>query len=140
MKGWSFEEMKEKPSSTLEEDTEDMNKRRGMSQEEWDQCWKMFAEKIEEEVLDKYKVDDSKRGAYRGRGFPWEWRRVRKSRKYRIRKFGEDCWAGIFTLFRMYYLQCMQSTQDELTEGETMKQQAKNEDHEGFGEEDQIKK
>ena len=39
-----------------------------MSQEEVDQCWKELAGKIEEDVLDKYKVDDSKRGAYRGKG------------------------------------------------------------------------
>ena len=31
-----------------------------MSQEEMDQCWKRLAEKMEEEVVDKYKVDDSK--------------------------------------------------------------------------------
>ena len=78
---------------------------------------------MEEEVLDKYKVDDSKRGAHRGKGFLLEWRRVRKSRKYRIRKWEEDCWASIFASFREYNLQRMQSKQDELTEGEEMKQQ-----------------
>ena len=39
-----------------------------MSQEEMDECWKRMAEKMEEEVLEKCKVEDSKRGAYRGRG------------------------------------------------------------------------
>ena len=64
MKGWSTEEMKEKANSLLEEDTEEMRKWRGMSQEEMDQCWKNLAGKIEAEVLDKYKVEDSKRDAY----------------------------------------------------------------------------
>ena len=42
---------------------------------------------MEEEVLDKYKVEESKKEAFRGRGAPLEWRRVRKSKKYRIRKW-----------------------------------------------------
>ena len=45
-----------------------------------------FGGKFEAEVLDKYKVEGSKREAFIGRGAPLEWRRVRKSRKYRIRK------------------------------------------------------
>ena len=65
--GWSTEEMKDKPSSSLEEDTGEMMEWRSMSQDEVDQCWKKLAGKMEEEVLDKYNVDDSKRGAYRGR-------------------------------------------------------------------------
>ena len=39
-----------------------------MSQEGMDECWKRLAEKMEEDVLDKSKVEDSKRGAYRSRG------------------------------------------------------------------------
>ena len=31
-----------------------------MSQEEMDQCWKKLAEKMEEEVLDKYKVQQKR--------------------------------------------------------------------------------
>ena len=42
---------------------------------------------MEEDVLDKYKVEDSKGEAHRGRGSPLEWRRVRRSKKYRIRKW-----------------------------------------------------
>ena len=30
-----------------------------------DECWTEISGKIEEEVLNKYKVEDSKRGAYR---------------------------------------------------------------------------
>ena len=44
-------------------------------------------EEIEAEVLDKYNIDDSKRGAFKGRGNPVEWKRVRRSKKYRIRKW-----------------------------------------------------
>ena len=37
-------------------------------------CWKRIAGQIEEEVLDKYKVDNGKRETYRGSGAPLEWR------------------------------------------------------------------
>ena len=46
-----------------------------------------MAERMEEEVLDKCKVEKSEREAFRGRGAPWEWRRVRKNKKYKIRKW-----------------------------------------------------
>ena len=66
--GWSIEEMKEKPNVAVVEDTEEMRK--------WmDFCWKDLAERMEEEVLDKYKVEESKRKAFRGRGASLEWRR-----------------------------------------------------------------
>ena len=78
---------------------------------------------MEEEVLDKYKVDDSERGACRGRGSLLEWRRVRRSRKNRLRKWREDCWARIVTLFRDYNLQRLQSMHEDWTEGEEMKRQ-----------------
>ena len=101
LKGWSIEETKDKQRSSWEEDTEGMIDWRSMSQEEMDQCWKELAEKTEEEVLDKYKVEDNKRGASRGRGSPLGWRLVRRSKKYRIRKWREDCWARILALFRV---------------------------------------
>ena len=63
--------MKEKPSSSLEEDTEEMMEWRSMSQEELDPRWKKLAEKMEEEVWDKYKVEDSKREAQRQRLLLW---------------------------------------------------------------------
>ena len=103
-----------------------------------DQRWKNLAGKIEAEVLDKYKVENSKREAYRGRDAPLEWRRLRRSKKYRIRKWREDCWARIFALFREYNLQRLQSKQEELAEEEEMKQQQKK--HEGSYKENQIKR
>ena len=85
MRGWSTEEVKSKPSSSLVEDTEEMIGWRTMSQLGVDECWKKIVGKMEEEVLNKYKVD-SKRGACRGRSAPVEWRRVRRSKQFQIRK------------------------------------------------------
>ena len=55
-----------------------------------------LAERMEEEVLDNYKVEENKREAFRGRSAPFEWRRVRKHKKYRMRKWCEHCWASNF--------------------------------------------
>ena len=46
VKGWSIEEMKDKPNSLLDQDTEEMIKWRCLSQEEMDQCRKNLADKI----------------------------------------------------------------------------------------------
>ena len=46
-----------------------------------------MAERMEEEVLDMYKVQERKRKDFRGRDAPVEWRRVRKNKRYRIRKW-----------------------------------------------------
>ena len=59
-----MEEMKEKPNIAVEEDAEEMKKWRGLSQSEMDQSWKNLAEKMEEEVLDKYKVEESKKEGF----------------------------------------------------------------------------
>ena len=64
--------MKERPDITVKEDMEEMKRWRSLNQSEMNLCWKNLAEKIEEEVLDKYKVEESKRGAFRGRGNPLE--------------------------------------------------------------------
>ena len=61
VKGWSTEEMKDEAGGLLEEDTEKMRTWRFVNQEEMDQCWKKLAERMEVEVLDKYKVEDSTR-------------------------------------------------------------------------------
>ena len=83
-----------------------------------------MAERMEEEVLNnKYKVEESKREAFRGRGGPLEWRRVRKNKKYTIRKGVRRLLARIFSLFREHNLQRLQGKQEELTEEEEMKQQ-----------------
>ena len=46
--GWSIEEMKERPSIAVEEDTEEVKKWRSLSQSEMDLCWKKLAEKMED--------------------------------------------------------------------------------------------
>ena len=76
---------------------------------------------LKEEVLDECKVEDSNREAYKGA--PLEWRRVRRSNKYRIRTWEEDCWARIFALFREYKLQRLQSMHEDSTDEEEMKRQ-----------------
>ena len=50
------EEMKEIPNIAVEEDTEEMKRWRSLNQSEMDLCWKNLAERMEEEVLDKYKA------------------------------------------------------------------------------------
>ena len=104
IQGRFTEEMKDKTSSSSEEETGEIIEWRSMSQEEVDQGWKKLPEKIEEEVLDRYKVEDSKkRGLQRQRRH--HWRRERRSKKYIMRKWEEDCWARIFALFKKYNLQ-----------------------------------
>ena len=46
-----------------------------------------------------------------------------QNEKYRIRKWSEDCWTRVFSLFREYNLQRLQSMHDDSTKGEEMKQQ-----------------
>ena len=66
--GWSIEEMKERPGMAVEEETEEMNKWRSLNQIGIYLCWKNLAERTEEEVLDKYNVEESKNGAFKARG------------------------------------------------------------------------
>ena len=131
--------MKEKPCSSLEEDTEDMRILRGISQGEMDQCWKKLAERMDEEVLDKYKVEDSKREAYKGRGGPLEWRRVRRSRKYRIRKWRILLGKNLRLVQRVQH--AASAKQAGGVNGRRREEAAaKNEDYEGVDEENQIKR
>ena len=120
---WSTEEMREKLSIAVVEVTDEMRKWRGFSRSEKDQCWENWKGSMEKDVLDKYEVEDSKGEAFRGRGAPLKWRRVRRSKNDRIQKWREDCWARIFALLRKYNLQRLQSKQEESTEEEEMKQQ-----------------
>ena len=62
--GWSMEEMRRKPNVAVEVDAEEMRKWRGVSQSEMDQCWKNLADRMEEEGLNKYKVEDSKKRGF----------------------------------------------------------------------------
>ena len=84
--GWSIEELKERPDISVEEDTEEVKRWRSLNQNETGLCWKNLAERMEEEVLDKYKG----KGAFKGRGDPLEWRRVcRNKRKIKLESGGK---------------------------------------------------
>ena len=48
-------------------------------------------------MLEKYKVEVSNKGVYKGRGEPSEWRMVQRVEKYPPRKWSEDSWAKIFS-------------------------------------------
>ena len=74
--------MKEKPNIAVVEDTEEMREWRGSSQSEMGLRWKNLSARLEDEVLEKYRVEESKREAFRGRR-----RRARRNKKYRIRKW-----------------------------------------------------
>ena len=52
MRRWSTEEMKDKSSSFLVDDTEEMISWRAMSQHDVDECWKKIAGKIQEKAQD----------------------------------------------------------------------------------------
>ena len=104
------------------EDAEKLRKWRCSNQSEMDSRWKIPAERMEEEVLDKYKVEERQKRPFRGRGAPLEWRWVRENKRYRLRKWGEDCWARIFSLFGEYNLQHRQRKQEKSMEDEEMKQ------------------
>ena len=58
-------------------------------------------------------VEESKRGAFKGRGDPLEWNRVCRNKMYKIKKVGRRLLGKNFSLFREYNLQRLQSKQDE---------------------------
>ena len=74
-------------------------------------------------MLERHKVQVSKRGAYKGRGELSEWRMVQRVKKYQLRQWGEDCWPRIFSWFMENDLQRMQGMQEKQTEKEKMRWQ-----------------
>ena len=54
---------------------------RNINQEGRNHVWKILSETMEEEVLEKYKVEESKRGTYKGKSEPSEWRVVQRVKK-----------------------------------------------------------
>ena len=56
------------------------------------------------------------------------------------KKWGEDCWARFFSMFREYNLHRLQRKQEESTEVEEMKQQQRMKIMKDFDKEDQIKR
>ena len=90
-RGWSTEEVKNKPNTFKEEDLEEMIGWRSMSQEE---------------VLDKYEVEESIREAYKGRGSLLELREYESGEKIVGR--------ALFSVQRLH------SMHEDSTEGEDM--------------------
>ena len=127
--------MKDKANSRLEEDTEEMRTWRGLNKEEMDQSWKKLAEKWRR----KFWTRTAKRRLTEAEAPFLEWRRVRRSGKYRVRKWEEDCWARIFALFKEYNLQRRQSMHEDCTEESENEEATMNEGHERYDEENQIK-
>ena len=78
---------------------------------------------IEEDVLAKYEVEN-KKGAYKGRGEPLEWRIVKRVKSYQPRNGSEDCWANIssFWEYSLQRSEGMQEAGNTKEEEEVMKQ------------------
>ena len=81
VKGWSIEEVKERSDVAVEEDTEEMRRWRSLNQSETNLCWKILAEREEEEVLDKYKVENTKKILLQGEVTPWNGKGYAKTLK-----------------------------------------------------------
>ena len=90
--------MKEK-TNFAEEDTGEMKRWRSLNQIEMELCWKKLAERMEEDVLDKHKVEESKREPLKAEVTPWNGEEYAKTRDIKIRNWREDCWARMFSLF-----------------------------------------
>ena len=112
-----MEEMKEK-LSVAEEDAGEVKKWSGLSESEMDQSWKKLAGRMEEEVLDKYNVEESNKEVKNGRSASLGWRTVRKKQDIQNKKSGERIVGREFFLFREYNLQRLRSKQEESTEEE----------------------
>ena len=75
--------------------------------------------RMEVEVLDTYKFEDSNREAYRGRGSPLQKQTIQDKKRER-RLLGK-----FFSLFREFNLQRLQSVHEDLKDEEEMKRQSR---------------
>ena len=76
--GWSTKVLEEVTSKRDIEEMGEMVQWKSINQEEVHNLWKELCGKIQEEVLEKYKVEEFKRGACKGRGEPLEWRIIKR--------------------------------------------------------------
>ena len=67
---WSAKMLEEVANRQDYDDTEERRLRRHIRQEGTNELWKELCGKMEEEVLEKYKVEQIKEDAYKGRGEP----------------------------------------------------------------------
>ena len=79
--------------------------------------------KLAEEVLEKYKVEEFKKSAFKRPGEPPEWGIVRGDKRYQLQKWSEEYWARLYLWFREYSLQRHKRMQAGETEEEGIKQQ-----------------
>ena len=93
----------------------------------------------EEDVLVKYRKEESKREAWRGGSAPLEWRRVPKNKKYRIR-CREDCWASNFLFVHWKQLAASAKQAGGLNGRRRDQATAKNCDYERSDKENRIKR
>ena len=123
VKGLSTEEMKNNPSSSVAEDSEEMDR---LENHESRTGGRMLEEACREDRgggLDKYKSERQQKKSIQRQRLSFAMDRVRRSRKKRIRKWREDCWARRYSSFREYNLQPLQRMHEGSTEEEEMKQQ-----------------
>ena len=83
---WSSEMMEEKTSKYELKDTEEVVQWTSVNQGGVDNLWKELCGQMEEVFLEKYKVEESKKGAHKGRGESLELRIVQRVKKYELRK------------------------------------------------------
>ena len=69
------------------------------------------------------KLKRAREGPLKVEVIPWNGGECAETRNIKIRKWRQECWARIFSLFREYNLQRLQSKQEESTEEEEMMQQ-----------------
>ena len=84
--GWSAKMLEDVANRQDYEDTEERRQRRHIRQEGTNELWKELCGKMEEEVLEKYKVEEGKEDAYKGRGEPLKWPIVNKEKRDPPRK------------------------------------------------------
>ena len=101
--GWSTKMLEEVANRQDYEDTEERRQRRHIRQEGTNELWKELCGKMEEEVLEKCKVEEIKKDAYKGRGEPLKWPIVKQEKRDPPRKWSEDCWANFSQVQRILY-------------------------------------
>ena len=66
--GWSPHMLEEVAGTQSFENTKEMVQWRSINQEGINHLWRELCEGMKEEVLVKYKIEEAKKGAYKGRG------------------------------------------------------------------------
>ena len=94
---------------------------------------------MEVEALDKYKVEDSKREAFRGRGGPWTGR-VRRNKEIQNKKVERRLLGKNFLLVQRMQLAASAKQAGGVNGRRRDNAEAKNEDYERSDKENQVKR